>query len=105
MEIGIDKRGRVAVDVFETFPDDAWFVQKGVVCNERIEGCVLCVLRGVVGVRIEIGIRDRVGTVGVRGAWDTAGRLVHDRKVRVAEECDERAGLERRRKLKQTVIR
>ena len=105
VEIGIDKRGRVAVDVFEAFPDDASFVQKGVVCDERVEGGVLCVLRGV-GVGVGIGVR--VGTrIGVRGdwAWDTAGGLVHDREMRVAEERDERARPERRRELKQTMVR
>jgi len=98
LEIGIAKRGRVAVDIFEAFPDDARFVEEGVICDKCVEGVVRRVAVGV-GAGNVAGV-----SVVLRGNRACARRLVQDRQVRVTKERDERVRLERRRELKQTVV-
>lgn len=90
MEVGIDKRGPAAVDVFEAFPDDGRFVEEDVVRDERVEGSVLYVFRGI-GVGVGMHVR--------------AGGFIHDGEVSVAKERDERSGSEGRHELEEPVIR
>ena len=113
MELGIDEPGGAAVDVFETFPDDAWFVEEDVVCHECVEGWALGYWLGLGCVRgVDVGIGSRIGAgtgisirirlglcggIGVRVRSDRfiAKGLVHDGQVCIAKERNERPRLQR----------